>query len=316
MHSTRRVVVSHSHTGDDTQVVRLVHQETASLLSTLVLCASLTSPPALLAELAEPSQEERPKLGYWSVAEPRWFLATKSDLGLPYLRPYFAFGYGLPHWIWTSIDVSFLVTPEFSQLYAGVRAATPLLDVSTGVRDTWSFGKPLLPVRASYSRADVLDSPGANARYWAWELEAHGAVPLPYVAVIADFIVVRTLDVPRRRALYDESYRLIVADPLFLVLRAAPVLRLLREESLKIGILGEYLFSSGRGQSVARVGPVASLQLTDHLEALAGVTFNVSSPDQLGFVLSSFGIASLRYRWATGERRPELPWKGELIPFR
>ena len=35
---------------------------------------------------------------------------------------------------------------------------------------------------------------------------------------------------------------------------------------------------------------------------------------QSGMVLGAYGVAGVRYRWATGETRPELPWAGDFIP--
>jgi hypothetical protein len=89
----------------------------------------------------------------------------------------------------------------------------------------------------------------------------------------------------------------------------------MREDALKVGVLSEFLVGTGRGKSVTRIGPLVALQLTDHLEAFGLVTFAVSSPDQLGLTLGAYGMASVRYRWASGERAPKLPWAEPLIPF-
>jgi hypothetical protein len=153
-----------------------------------------------------------------------------------------------------------------------------------------------------------------NARYWAWEGEVVGALPLPYSAILLDYVAVVTLDVPRDKYLYEESYRAIVAKPFFQVVRVAAVARLLREDALKIGVLAELVTGTGRGQSVVRMGPAASLQLTDHLELLGAMSLAVSTPDHLGLALSAYGVSGLRYRWATGEPTPKFPWQGRLIP--
>jgi hypothetical protein len=160
----------------------------------------------------------------------------------------------------------------------------------------------------------VLDAPGSKARYWAWEAEVVGVVPLPYSAIVADLIMVHTLDVPPGKYLFDESYRAVVGKPFYSVLRLVAVARVMREGALKFGPLFEYVFDNGRQRNVTRVGPAFSVQLTDHLEAQGAVTFAVSSPDSLGLVLGTYGVAGLRYRWATGERYPKLPWEGALIP--
>jgi hypothetical protein len=255
----------------------------------------------------------RPENGYWSVGQPRWFVSTKSDLGTPYLKPYFSFGYGLPHWIWAGVDVNAITTMEFAQVYGGVRLSSPLLDFAFGARDTWSFGKPLLAPAATYDRDGVLNAPGPKARYWAWEAEAVAIAPLPHSAFVFDFIAVRTLDVSKDAYVYEESYRAVVAKPLFVVMRMAAVARLLNESALKVGVLSEFVVSTGRDRGVVRVGPAAALQITDHLEALGTLTLAVSSPDALGLALGAYGVAGLRYRWATGESRPTAPWAGPTV---
>lgn len=271
------------------------------------------------AHAAEPAPTDaetpgRPELGYWSVGKERWFLSTKSDLGL-YAKPYFSAGYGMPHWIWAGLDVNGIVTNEVAQFYAGVRGATPVFDVAFGVRDTYSWSKPFLTPRATFTPDDVKNEPGSNARYWAWELELIGIVPLPYSAIMLNFIAVSTLDVPKDKFVYEESYRLILGDTSYQILRAATVARFLNEDALKAGLLYELLINTGRDKNVFRMGPAFAFQLTDHLEAVGTLSVALHSPDSLGLVLGSYGLAGLRYRWATGERDPKWPWQGQLIPF-
>ncbi|HTM44189.1 MAG TPA: hypothetical protein VL137_04495 [Polyangiaceae bacterium] len=268
----------------------------------------------MLAHAAEPTVTPRPEHGYFSVGKPRWFISTKSDIGILYLKPYFSAGYGRPHWIWAGIDANAILTMDMFQSYAGVRAASPIIDLAFGFRDTWSFHRPFLTPAASYSYTDVQRAPGRKARYWAWEAEAVGVAPLPYSALVADLIAIKLLDKPSSRFLYEESYRAIVADSMYAVLRVAAVARLLHENALKIGVLGEHVFETGRSSPVFRVGPIAALQLTDHLEILGVATFAVKSPDSLGLTLGTYGLVGLRYRWATDEPDPKLPWQGTFIP--
>lgn len=256
----------------------------------------------------------RPRNGYWSEGRPRLFVATRNELGPTYVKPYISFGYGLPHWFWTGVDLNAILTTEMAQAYAGLRAASPLLDLAAGIRDTKSFGKPFLPLQARYTGGDVDDAPGPGSRYWAWELEGVAVLPLPYSAIGADFVAVRTIDVPGDRALYDESYRVIVDQRWFFDLRAGAFARFLREDSLKLGAVGEYLFDTGRGTTI-RVGGGFILQLTDHVELSATLTLPVRSPDRLGLILGSYAALGLRYRTASGERNPQPPWGGRLIPW-
>jgi hypothetical protein len=97
-------------------------------------------------------------------------------------------------------------------------------------------------------------------------------------------------------------------------MRTAAVVRFLNENSLKIGVLTEHVFGTGRSEPVTRLGPIASLQLTDHLEFNAALTLVVSGPDHLGIVHGTYGVAGVRWRWATGERSPKAPWEGMMIP--
>lgn len=283
-----------------------------SWLCALVFIATLEASVHAAAEDAAATQ--RPENGYWSVGEPRFFVSTRSEFGTPYAKPYVSAGYGLPHWIWTGVDVNSILTMDCFQLYSGVRAATPILDLAFGVRDTWSFNKPFLSPRDSYTGDQLVNAPGDLSRYWAYEAEAVLAIPLPYSAIVGDFIAVGVWDVPKDSYVFDESYRAIVADSLFFVMRVAAVARFLNENSLKIGVLTEHVFGTGRGDPVTRIGPAGSLQLTDHLEINAALTLVVSSPDHLGLVHGTYGVAGIRYRWATGERDPKLPWKGMVIP--
>ena len=268
---------------------------------------------ALAVAAAEPPIEVRLANGYWSEGVPRWFVSSKSDLGGIYVKPYFSVGYGLPHWIWAGVDLNAISTLEFGQFYAGVRASLPVLDLAFGARDTFSYSKTFMDPRATFI-ADDVGGPGQAARYWAWEAEAVGVIPLPHSAILLNYVAVGLVDVPLDKYVYEESYRAIVADPFFQVFRVAAVARLLREDALKVGVLTELLTSTGRGQDVFRMGPAAALQLTDHVEVLGTLSVAVSSPDRLGLALGAYGVGGLRYRWATGERAPKFPWQGPMVP--
>src|SRR5688572_30404106 len=90
-------------------------------LGSVFLLATLATSMRAAAE-DEMATAERPENGYWSVGEPRFFLSTRTELGLPYTKPYFSAGYGMPHWIWTGIDVNAILTTDCLQVYGGVHA--------------------------------------------------------------------------------------------------------------------------------------------------------------------------------------------------
>ena len=111
---------------------------------------------------AEPGAP-RPSNGYWSEGEPRPFVSAKIELGIPYAKPGFSFGYGMPHWLWAGVDVNAISTLEFVQTYAGVRAASPFLDLAFGARDTWSYGKAFvtMPPFTARRRLELADGQSA-----------------------------------------------------------------------------------------------------------------------------------------------------------
>lgn len=267
----------------------------------------------------EPAEAELPwwdvEGQYWSHGEPRFFASLSPEAGVIYAKPYVSVGYGIPHWIWAGLDFNAIGTLGMTQVYAGLRAATPVLNVAFGVRDTWSLTKQFPLPGPRLTAADVEDTSGPLARYWAWELDIVAMAPLPYSLFVAELIVVRTLDNPRDRYLFDESYRVVIADPTFANLRLAALARFGPEDAIRVGVLGEHLFETGRAQTVWRVGPIVSAQVTDHLEFRAGVTVTVYSPDDLGLILGSYGVAGFAFRWASGEERPVLPWEGRSIIF-
>jgi hypothetical protein len=263
---------------------------------------------------SQSSTKTRPELGYWSEEKARFFLSTQSEISPLYVKPYFSVGYGIPNWIWAGVDVNAITTTGMQQVYGGVRAATPIFNLALAMRHTWSFERPFLTPAETFTKSKVDDAPGSLAKYWAFEGEAMGVLPLPHSAIVANFVAVGVVDKPAGKYVFDESYRVVVKNPLFFVLRIAAVARFLNEDAFKVGVLGEYIFNTGRDHGVIRVGPIALLQLTDHLSVQAGLTLAAWSPDDLGFILGSYGLAGFRYVWATEERNPKLPWRGHFIP--
>jgi hypothetical protein len=115
---------------------------------------------------------------------PRWFISSKSEIGAPYVKPYFSAGYGLPNWLWTGVDLSSILTTSMLQVYSGLRVASPVFEVAFGGRETWSFDKPSLSPSQSFDRDSVLNAPGPKQRDIGLEFEATGTFPLPHAAVV------------------------------------------------------------------------------------------------------------------------------------
>ena len=62
-----------------------------------------------------------------------------------------------------------------------------------------------------------------------------------------------------------------------------------------------------RDNLVFRTGPVVTVSLTDHLQAIGAAAFAIIYHDDLGLSGSDLGQIALRYRWASGEAWPNFP---------
>jgi hypothetical protein len=146
-----------------------------------------------------------------------------------------------------------------------------------------------------------------HARYLAWELELSGLVPLfgGYAIWILDLD--KTVDVPSGLAVYEESNRVVIDHPLLLATRWGYVYPFGKNGMFKLGAALDAIWMKGRPSGVWRVGPLGLVALTDHLDLLGLATVSVSTPDDLGFILGTWAVLGLRYKWATGERSPHFP---------
>ena len=137
-----------------------------------------------------------PQLSPWQHGAVRPFVGGYVDAGVVFARPAIELGYGQPHWSWFGVEAYALTTSGFFATYAGTRASLPVLDVTLGVRDTWSYARAFLPPQRRFA-ADDLDRGGEpHARYTAIDFELDGIVPTPVGYVVADILATRLLDLP------------------------------------------------------------------------------------------------------------------------
>ncbi|MEO7095680.1 MAG: hypothetical protein ABI175_20650, partial [Polyangiales bacterium] len=247
------------------------------------------------------------RLSYWSEGDARPFLSSRLDAGFGYGKAQLAVGYGKPHWIWIGAEAFAITTYEFAAFYAGIRAYLPFVDVALGVRDNYSYKFGFLEQREHHDSAEVKGTSGTHARYLAWEACLSGGLPVPGGYALWEGTVDIVTDTPPNVHLYEESIRAIMQPPKIIMARLGYLLAFGRNDFIKVGVLGEGIFLPGRDAHVLRIGPVANVNLTDHLEALGVVTFAVKSPDSLDTVLGGWAILGLRYKWATGDKLPRFP---------
>ena len=85
----------------------------------------------------------------------RWFIASTVDFGYLFFRPRFGAGFGQPFNTWGGLEASPSGSDTFAAGYAGLRVATPYVNVRTGISYTVSFARSFLPIAESYTRADA-----------------------------------------------------------------------------------------------------------------------------------------------------------------
>jgi hypothetical protein len=245
-------------------------------------------------------------LSYWQDGEKRWFVSSNIEAGA-FLKPQIAVGYGQPHWQNVTAEGYGITTTSFGAGYIGVRAALPFLSFRLGFRDTYSYYRSFLPVKSHYVSDDVGTPHGARAHYQAFEAELGGVAPVLDGYVIPVITTYAIAGVPGNHYVFDESLRGVMKAPYIAGFRLAYVKNFGKDNFLNIGALSELVVLPGREGNIVRVGPVAHMALTDHMDALAILSVVVNSPDSLGLFNGSFGVLGISYRWATGDPHPAFP---------
>jgi hypothetical protein len=287
----------------------------------IVVCAAcLAIPRRALAQ--DPSDSPPPqdatgttagisqKRPYWRGSGPwRPFMAAVFDFGIFYARPRMQLGWGKPHWSWVGLEIGTGISSSGPSFHTGLRMALPMFDFRVGARYETSLDHYFLTPRESYERLDIEERNFGRARYLAAEAELSSSIPLPcdagsIITVISGY---NLLGVPEGTFVFDEQMKVVVDPPFYWRARLGYLAHIGWEGTMRLGAAAEVIHLPEREDYVVRAGPAISVSLTHHLETLATVMIVAHGPDNLGLVGADFGQLGLRYRWATGDRFPELP---------
>lgn len=249
--------------------------------------------------------QKRPYWGYSGHARP--FVSSVFEVGIFYLRPSLAVGWGKPHWSWIGVEGYTNLSPGGGAEYAGVRAASQYVDLRVGARYAFPAAQYFLPEEVSYTRDETEYKLGARSRYVAGEAELSGAVPAPFGSLFGVATGYVITGVPEGYAVYEEALHAVVEPPFVWRGRLGYLAAVGKEADMKVGLAGELIGSPARGTVVTRAGPVIGILLTHHLEAVGSLMIVLAGPDDLGLVGAELGALGLRYRWATGDRWPDFP---------
>ena len=292
-----------------------------ALAATLSLAAATLAPGAARAQGGAdlpPPQGTQPgvtsgidllqKRSYWErSAGARPFLAATMELGAIYFRPNLAIGYGRPHWSWIGVEGYSEVSPNGGTEYVGLRAVLPQLEIRGGARYAFPIERYFLPPQETYTRNDTELKLGPASRYLSAEVEIAGSVPFLGGALFGVATGYAILGTPEGYYVYEEGLHTVMKPPFLYRARLGYIGELDSYGELRLGGAAEIIGNPGRDSTLLRLGPVLTLSLTHHLDAIGAVMIVAASPDQLGLLGADLGQLGLRYRWSTGDRWPEFP---------
>lgn len=251
-------------------------------------------------ELGRPPPTPAPRLA-WQRGPARWFLATKTDTGVLYLRPRLSGGYGKPHQRWVGFDANPLVSSAATGFYAGVRLEHPVASLRSGLLYAFSFRRSRLPIQDHYDRRDVeLMIEGQNARYASWDSELELHVPAGPVTLLSESQPVVVGEVPDNRYLFLESVRVVMAPHWVLRQRLGVAFPWPWIEGFSFALVGEGVYVPNRDDTVIwRAGATVRWWLYPDLEMRINFVPVVHSPDRLGIIGGDFAQFGVRWLWAT-----------------
>lgn len=260
------------------------------------------APPPLTGDI-----EDVGRRAFWRAGRQRWFFASTLEAGNLYLRAGGAVGYGKPHWMWAGVEGSSAVAPGGGVTYGGIRLASPYVDLRAGARYTFTGSQHFLVTRDSYTREELDHAVGPKLRYVTLEAEIAAGYPLLGGAVFGVAGLYHPTGTPEGWSFFDQTLQFVAAPPLLYRARAGYLAGVDKWDMLRVGAAVELSGTPDRGVALVRAGPGITAFITHHLEAYGQALLTVYSLDDVGLAAGQLGELGFRYRWATGDRWPELP---------
>ena len=210
-----------------------------------------------------------------------------------------AAGWGQPHTEWIGGEAFALSTTEFAALYGGVRGRLRFADVTLGVRETFSYDHPTLPVMDSYASTD---GDRSAARYTSIDASLTGYAPVPFGYAMVWTDVVYVLGLSSTERVFEEYERVVVGAGATVAARIA-YLAALRDDAVLVGPMVEGVWHGGRDARTWRLGGAAYWTFNARWSLLVALTTPVAGTDDLGAWDSLWGTAGVRYRWSLPRAR-------------
>ncbi len=265
---------------------------------------TIAAAPTETATAARPEPPPDPGINTaWYAGPDRWFVSALVDLGVVYLRPRFAFGWGRPHADWIGIETNPIVSTDTLGVSGGLRIADDALglELRVGGRYMVALGRTYLVRQPDYQRQDIELRVGETASYGAFEAELSGAWDIGGgVDVFGEAAVTYVVGVNEGFNVFEEVIKAVIEPPWVVRVRGGWTFAIGFGGALKLGPVLEFVEIPAREALILRAGIVARLKLYDDLEVRATIAPALGSPDDLGTRGGDAFLVGVRYRWASG----------------
>lgn len=247
------------------------------------------------------------KAAYWQQGRVRPFIATVFDLGGFFARTELHAGYGRPHNEWIGGFVNSRLTLGGVAMAAGIDGQIPNLDARITARSFRSTDQHFLRRKDLYYESDPTIETEPTASYQT--LEANLAVTVRALGgtVGLELRGLALFGIPEGYDVFEDTLRAVVRPPFAWQTKFTYLAWPGWQENLAVGFSAELIGAPNRDNLVFRTGPIVTVSLTDHLQAIGAAAFAIIYHDDLGLSGSDLGQIALRYRWASGEAWPDFP---------
>jgi hypothetical protein len=245
---------------------------------------------------------------YWKGSGPhRWFVGAQLEGGPLYFRPTLQAGYGKPHFEWVGADTATSLTISGTRYYAGLRGVLPNVALRLGFRYESPFQQHYLTRKREYDRFDLEKQGNGRGIYLSSEAELSASWDAPGGNMLLVLSGYHISGVPEQFNVWDINLKQVVEPPWLYRARLGYLYHLGWIGSMRVGGAAEIIGMPLRNTAAVRAGPIVTVSLTHHLQAVAAVMLVARERDSFGVKGADLGQLGLVYRWATGDRFAEFP---------
>lgn len=183
----------------------------------------------------------------------------------------------------------------------------PNVGLRLGLRYESPFQQHYLTRQHEYDRFELEAQGPGRGTYLASEAEVNANWEAPGGSMLLVVSGYHISGVPEQYNVWDINLKQVVEAPWLYRARLGYLYHVGWLGSMRIGGAAEIIHIPLRRTAAVRAGPIVSVSLTHHLQAVAAVMLVARERDTLGVRGADLGQLGLVYRWATGDRFADFP---------